>query len=107
MEIDTNITAEDMQAEVEQLYSQSMEVTPHAEILSELLNQLEPLDFEVLAFPQAEKLKQRLEELEADKESWGSKESTGIENNPKQTERLQLTKFLEKLKLKLKHYLVL
>lgn len=51
MVIDTNITAEDMQAEVEQLYSESMEATPHAEILSELLKQFEPLDFLALANP--------------------------------------------------------
>ena len=91
---------------IEELKSKS-EATPHATILKQLIEQFEPLDFEVLAFPQAEKLKQRLTELEADKESWGSKESTGIENNPKQAERVQLTKSLEKLKLNLKHYLVL
>ena len=83
------------------------EATPHAEILLQLIEQFEPLDFEVLAFPQVEKLKQRLTELEADKESWGSEESTFIKNNPKQEERVQITNYLEKLKLNLKHYLVL
>jgi putative DNA primase/helicase len=35
--------------------------TPHAEILHQLIEQFEPLDFEVLAFPQAEKLREQLE----------------------------------------------
>ncbi len=83
------------------------EPTPHAEILTQLLEQFEPLDFETLAFPQAEKLRGRLAELEADKESWGSKASTGKENNTKQAEREQIEKALDKLKLNTKHYLVL
>ena len=37
------------------------EATPHAEILHQLIEQFEPLDFEVLAFPQAEKLREQLE----------------------------------------------
>jgi putative DNA primase/helicase len=41
---------------VEQLKSKS-EATPHAEILHQLIEQFEPLDFEVLAFPQAKKVK--------------------------------------------------
>ena len=83
------------------------EPTPHTEILKELVEQFEPLDFEALAFPQVEKLRQRLSELEADKESWGGKASTGKENNPKQAEREQIEKALDKLKLNTKHYLVL
>lgn len=83
------------------------EPTPHTEILKQLVEQFEPLDFEALDFPQAEKLRQRLSELEADKESWGGKASTGITNNPKQAEREQLEKALDKLKINTKHYLVL
>jgi len=80
---------------------------PHTEILKQLVEQFEPLDFEAVAFPQVESLRQRLDELEADKESWGGKASSGKENNPKQAEREQITKALDKLKLNIKHYLVL
>jgi putative DNA primase/helicase len=47
---------------VEQLISKS-EATPHAEILHQLIEQFEPLDFEVLAFPQAKKLREQLEQI--------------------------------------------
>ena len=80
---------------------------PHTEILSQLLEQFEPLDFEALAFPQVEQLRLRLSELESDKESWGNKLNTGKENNPKQAEREHIEKALEKLKINQKHYLVL
>lgn len=83
-------------------------VTPHAEILYQLIEQLEPLDFETLAFPQAEKLRQRLKELSADSESWETNsESNGKPKNAKQSERLVIEKQLDKLKLNLKHFLVI
>ena len=44
---------------VEELKGKS-EATPHAEILHQLIEQFEPLDFEELAFPQAEKLREQL-----------------------------------------------
>jgi putative DNA primase/helicase len=47
---------------VEELKSKSEAATPHAEILNQLIEQFEPLDFEGLAFPQAEKLKNWLRE---------------------------------------------
>ena len=74
---------------VEELKSKS-EATPHAEILHQLIEQFEPLDFELLAFPQAEKLREQLE-----KAAPGSEQAKDIQ------------KQLDKLKLNLKHYLVL
>ena len=74
---------------VEELKSKS-EATPHAQILHQLIEQFEPLDFEVLAFPQAEKLREQLE-----KAAPGSEQAKDIQ------------KQLDKLKLNLKHYLVL
>jgi len=74
---------------IEELKSKS-EATPHAEILNQLIEQFEPLDFEVLAFPQAEKLREQLE-----KAAPGSEQAKDIQ------------KQLDKLKLNLKHYLVL
>ena len=75
---------------VEQLKGKSEAATPHAEILHQLIEQFEPLDFEVLAFPQAEKLRQHLE-----KAAPGSEQAKDIQRQ------------LDKLKLNLKHYLVL
>ncbi len=74
---------------VEELKSKS-EATPHAEILSQLIEQFEPLDFEVLAFPQAKKLREQLKKAEP-----GSEKAKDIQ------------KQLDKLKLTKKHYLVL
>jgi putative DNA primase/helicase len=75
---------------VEELKSKSEAATPHAEILNQLIEQFEPLDFEVLAFPQAEKLREQLKKAEP-----GSEQTKDIQ------------KQLDKLKLNLKHYLVL
>ena len=75
---------------VEQLKSKSETATPHAEILHQLIEQFEPLDFEALAFPQTEKLREQVE-----KAAPGSEQAKDI------------LKQLDKLKLNLKHYLVL
>lgn len=64
--------------------------TPHPEILHQLIEQFEPLDFELLAFPQVEKLREQLKKAEP-----GSEQAKDIQ------------KQLDKLKLNLKHYLVL
>jgi len=74
---------------MEQLKGKS-DAIPHAEILHQLIKQFEPLDFELLAFPQAEKLRGQLE-----KASPGSEQAKDAQ------------KQLDKLKLNLKHYLVL
>lgn len=68
----------------------SSEATPHAEILKQLIEQFEPLDFELLAFPQAEKLREQLEGAD-----------------PGSEQAIETQKQLDKLKLNLKHYLVL
>jgi putative DNA primase/helicase len=65
-------------------------VTPHAEILDQLLNEIEPIDFEASAFPQIEKLRKQLEKLE-----------------DKDEEAKDIRKQIDRLKLNLKHYLVL
>lgn len=83
------ITADVIQNHVKELKSKS-EATPHAEILNQLIEQFEPLDFEVLAFPQAEKLREQLGKLA-----------------PESEQAKDIRKQLDKLKLNLKHYLVL
>lgn len=74
---------------VEQLKGKS-ETTPHAEILSQLIEQFEQLDFEVLAFPQVKKLREQLEQL------------------PNESERAKdIRKQLDKIKVNTKHYRIL
>ncbi len=71
------------------------EVTPHNKILNHLLDQIEPLDFETLAYPEAKSIREQMEDLDIngsdeDKEEWN-----------------MYSKQLNKLKLNVKHYLVL
>ncbi|QMU28123.1 DNA primase family protein [Adhaeribacter radiodurans] len=74
---------------VEQLVKQAKPLS-HTEILTQLLKQFKPLDFEALAFPQVLQLRENLEIAES-----GSNEAK------------EIIKQLEKLKLNTKHLLVL
>ena len=74
---------------VEQLIKKTG-ATPHAEILQQLIEQLEPLDFELLAFPQVEAFRKKMQDP-----------------NVPNDEKKEVSKQLEKLKLNVKHYLVL
>lgn len=75
---------------VEQLKGKSETATPHAEILQQLIEQFEPLDFEVLAFPQVEKLREKLEQLPTESE-----------------QAKDIRKQLDKIKVNTKHYRIL
>ena len=68
---------------VEQLIKKT-EATPHAEILQQLIEQLEPLDFELLAFPQVEVLRKKLEapNLSNDEKKEINKSSRSLTPNP-------------------------
>jgi putative DNA primase/helicase len=83
------ITADVIQNHFEELKKKS-EATPHAEILQQLIEQFEPLDFEVLAFPQAEKLREQLEKLA-----------------PESEQAKDIRKQLDKIKVNTKHYRIL
>ena len=74
---------------VEELKGKS-EATPHAEILHQLIEQFEPLDFELLAFPYVEKLREKLEQLPVDSE-----------------QAKDIRKQLDKIKVNTKHYRIL
>lgn len=75
---------------VQQLKGKSESATPHAEILHQLIAQFEPLDFEVLAFPQVKKLREQLEQL------------------PNESEQAKdIRKQLDKIKVNTKHYRIL
>ena len=75
---------------VEQLKGKSEAAIPHAEILQQLIKQFEPLDFEVLAFPQVKKLREQLERLPTDSE-----------------QAKDIRKELDKIKVNTKHYRIL
>lgn len=85
----TPITADVIQNHIEGL-QKTVEATPHAEVLRQLLEQFEPLDFEALAFPEAKKLRDQLEEAEP-----GSDQARDIQ------------KQLDKIKVNTKHYRIL
>ena len=70
--------------------TEKCDATPHNEILSKLLNQIVPIDFEALAFPHVVQLRKQLEGLTLESE-----------------EAKVILKKLEKLTLNNKHYLVL
>lgn len=91
---------------IEELKSKS-EATPHAEILNQLIEQFEPLDFEVLAFPQAEKLREQLEHLDRKLTNPDGSLNTDKALDREREQWKDLKKQLDKLKLNLKHYLVL
>ena len=74
---------------VEQLIKKR-EPTPHDEILRQLIEQFEPLDFEALAFPEIVQLRKQLETL-----------------NPESEQAKEIRKRLDKIKVNLKHYLVI
>jgi putative DNA primase/helicase len=83
------ITADVIQNHFEELQSKS-ESTPHAEILHQLIEQFEPLDFEILAFPHVEKLREKLQQLPVDSE-----------------QAKDIRKQLDKTKVNTKHYRIL
>ena len=66
------------------------DTTPHSEILQKLIKELEPIDFKKLAFPQLEKLQDRLNQIDS-----GSNEAKTIQ------------KQIDDFKLNQKHLLIL
>lgn len=71
-------------------FEKKNEPTPHAEILHQLLEQFEPLDFEALVFPQVEQLKTQLGTV-----------------SPDSDQAKEILNQLGKLKVKQNHYLVI
>ena len=59
-QFDNLINSEVLKDHIQELVKRK-EPVPHPEILNQLIEQFEPLDFDVLAFPQAEQLKVKLE----------------------------------------------
>lgn len=84
---------------VEELKSKS-EATPHAEILQQLIEQFEPLDFQELAFPEVIKIKKALQGI-------NEKLKNDPENENLKEQLFKELKELGKRKVNTKHYLVL
>ena len=80
---------------------------PHKEILNELLNQVDIIDFDLLAFPQKIKIRKRIEEIE----TFISNEDESIDGGRKGSklseELKRLNKELDKMKVNQKHHLIL
>jgi putative DNA primase/helicase len=75
---------------VEGLINEKEEAMPHAEILEQLLEQIEPIDFCELAFPESNGLRKQLKNLQA-----GSDEAKRIQ------------KQLDKMEVRRAHYIIL
>ena len=91
---------------VEQLKGQ-IKTTSHAKILHQLIEQFQPLDFELLAFPQAQSLRDRLKELESKLTNPDGSLSSDSALDRERHEWKNLENELKTLKLNLKHFLVL
>jgi len=84
---------------VEQL-TKPNEATPHAEILKKLLEQIEPLDFVLLSFPEVEKVRNELTKL-------NNERVKDPENEDVKNAILKKLNELKKFKVNIKHYLIL
>lgn len=85
----------------------SVEEISHNEILPQLIDQIEPIDFESQAFPEKSDMKKQIETLELK-----IKEAEKNKTSEKETKRYQsliknIMNEMAKLKLTLKHYLIL
>jgi len=80
---------------------------PHSEILVQLIEQIEPVDFEALAFPQIEGLRAKLTKLNelVTNPNGSLKNATEMPTEWEQIKEVQAK--IDKLKLNLKHLLIL
>jgi len=81
--------------------------TPHREVMEELRKQFEPLDFQLMAFPQVEKLREQLQDLELKLTNPDGSHNTDKALDRERMERKDVRKELARLKINAKHLLVL
>jgi hypothetical protein len=62
--METNFNLNELKKHTETLINKAPEQTEHKRILNELLSKIKPIDFDLIAFPQREKLEIRLKEIE-------------------------------------------
>lgn len=77
-----------------------LDIVPHTQVLNQLLNQFEPLDFQAIAFPETVKIKEQLSKL-------SKEQSSDPENEDVKKRILSKLKEMGKYKVTTKHYLVL
>lgn len=81
------------------------EYTPHLKVLGQLLEQLVPVDFELMAYPEVADLREQQKELTSN--LFESDEANGDRSNADQNQLKEITKRLGRVKVSLKQYLVL
>ncbi|MEI7677494.1 MAG: phage/plasmid primase, P4 family [Bacteroidales bacterium] len=98
----------DIQSNLTKMSAIGTELTlPHKEILIELLNQVDTIDFDLLAFPQKKKIKKRMEEIETFISNENESTDGGHEESKQSEELKKLNKELDKMKVNQKHHLIL
>lgn len=98
----------DIQSNLTKMSAICIEPTlPHKEILIELLNQVDTIDFDLLAFPQKMKIKKRMEEIETFISNENESTDGGHEESKQSEELKKLNKELDKMKVNQKHHLIL
>lgn len=100
--METNFNLSELKKHTETLINKAPEQTDHKRILNELLSKIEPIDFDLVAFPQREKLELRLKEIE---KLTLSNECQNRESLKDERERVE--KDLSKMFAKEKHKLIL
>lgn len=88
------------------------EAIPHAEILRDLIEQIEPIDFKTLAFPQFESITKEIEELRdvheiAENGQIGALKVSAKDANDRKEKANDLDDKIKKLNCKDKHYLII
>jgi len=99
---DTKFNINDLKNDTETLINKAPEQTDHKQILKELLNKVEPIDFDLIAFPQREKLELRLKEIEKLTLSNDCQNRESLKD-----ERERIEKDLSKMFAKEKHKLII
>ncbi len=101
-----SLSPETITSHVEKLVKKN-EALPHNEILVQLIEQIEPLDFEALAFPQIEGLRAKLTKLNelVTNPNGSLKNATEMPTEWEQIKEVQAK--IDRLKLNLKHFLIL
>lgn len=100
--METNFNLSELKKHTETLINKASEQTDHKRILNELLSKIEPIDFDLVAFPQREKLELRLKEIEKLTLSNECKNRESLKD-----ERERIEKDLSKMFAKEKHKLII
>lgn len=104
--INPKFTASDLKKHIQDL-AKTEQSTEHNVILEQLLEQLEPVDFQELAFPQAKAIKQKIAQLNEKLKLPDGRFNSGPELEPFRKEWKDLHEKLESLKLTHAHLVVL